>query len=352
MNFELRPDILDPNDTGRFVPRQLDRATGTTESTLHTQTATASHESPSALATSSNSSSNISFSRTNTTLLPPDSSIIDLIPYADVLQNVQLVCRNCTVVGNIELIAGGFSTRNTDAVDSLADFVHEGCLEFQMSDLSAVMDFELTFLPGFTVVHFTAQLPSIPLGTIEIAGLLEFGPVLQLTFPVSVSLNSPVTIRTGFSLLAPPDVTIYLNMSHPESSYTSGLSEMRMDVLPFTADAKNLSMNITTGFKPQLVLGAALHTHVFNASANGGIGVYLDFPQLATSAEFVNDVNEDCDPTTSNPQNDLIRIGSSVTYGGGAEWDISASILDLDWEKDANIPLLSNTTLLSTQCLM
>lgn len=255
------------------------------------------------------------------------------------------------MTGNIELVAGGFTTSDGD-MTILSDFFDDGYLEFTMTDFSAVMAFELAFLPGFNLAEFTARLPNIPLGAIAIAGLLEFGPVLELTFPISVTLNSPVTIRTGFTLSAPSDVRIYLNMSHPESSYTTGFSESQVMALPFTADAKGLSLNVTIGFKPQLVLSADLNTHIFNASADGGIGVYLDLPQLGASVGIVNGVDDHCEPTTSDASNDLIRVDSSVTYAGGAEWDAAAHLLGLDYKKGEDVPWLSNTTILPTQCLM
>lgn len=315
-----------------------------------TATTTFSYQSPTASATGASLSADVSFSRLNTTLIPPDSSIVQYIPTPSGLDNIKLSCKNCTMTGNIELIAGGFSI-NSSSLDALMDFFDDGYLEFDATGISAYMDFELAFLPGFKTFEFVAQLPSIPLGAIEIAGLLEFGPVLDLTFPTSVDLNSPVTFNTGFTLTAPPLAKIYLNMSEPDSSYTTGFSESKLEALPFTANAQNLSFNLSTGFKPLLLLGAGAGSNAFDASVAGGIGVYLDLPKLSTTLDMLNNVNEKCESTTTNAQNGLIRVAPSVTYEGGAQWNFDADIFGLAYENGQAEDLLSNTTTLPTQCL-
>lgn len=88
-----------------------------------------------------------------------------------------------------------------------------------------------------------------------------------------------------------------------------------MEVRVLTADAEDLSINLTTRFKPQLVLDIGLNTGLLKASADGAIRVYPDFPRLAATVGVVDMVNQDCEPTTSSPQNNLIRVGSSVTCG-------------------------------------
>lgn len=351
MTVEFGKQISNHIDLRSLVERQDDTPTETgTFTSGSTPTATFTFQSPTASPTGSSLSSDISFSRINTTLIPPDTSIASLLPFSSLLENVRLSCQNCTLTGNIELVAGGFTTEDTD-VGIMADFFTDGFLEFSVKDLTAMMGFELAFFPGFNIFEFTAQLPSIPLGAIIIAGVLEFGPVLDLTFPISVDLGSAVTLRTGFTLSAPPVTTIYLNMSDPEASYTTGFSDTTLDALPFTADAEGLSMNFTTGFKPQLVLGAGIGSSGYDASASGGIGVYLDLPQLAATLDIVDEVNENCEPATSDSQDGLIRVSSSVTYAGGGQWSLSADVFGLAYEKGDEVPWLSNTTALPTQCL-
>lgn len=313
-------------------------------------TTTFSYQSPTASATGASLSADVSFSRLNTTLLPPDSSIAQYLPNPDILENIRLSCLNCTMTGNIELTAGGFSI-NSSTSDEIMDFFNDGYLEFDATGISAYMDFELAFLPGFSALEFTARLPSIPLGAIEIAGVLKFGPFLDLKFPSAVTLNSPVTFQAGFALSAPPLAKIYLNMSHPDASYTEGFSDSKLQALPFTADAQNLSLNFSTGFKPQLVLGAGAGTKALDASVNGGIGVYLDLPKLTTTLDVLDNVNEKCEATAKDAQSGLIRVAPSVTYDGGSQWDLDVSVLGIDYERGQAKDWLSNTTTLPTQCL-
>lgn len=352
MTIEIGEHLRDHVDSRSLLARQVAPNSTNTFSTSGTPTATFTYSSPTALATGSSFSSNISFTRLNTTLLPPASSIADLLPYSIIPDDMRLSCRNCTLSGNIELVAGGFTINSTE-IDEVWDFVHNGYLNFNVRSMAAMMDFELTFLPGFTIRDFTAKLPSIPLGAIAIGGILKFGPVLDLDFPSTLDLNSPLTLRSGFTLSAPPVASIYLNMSHPNSSNTTGFSQTKLQALPFTADAKGLSMNLTTGFKPQLVLGAGTTEDALNVSASGGIGVYLDLPQLTSTFDLVDGVDDKCEPTTSDAQNGLIRVSSSVTYDGGAQWDLGVEgPIGAGYHYGGEVPWLSNTTALPRQCLM
>ena len=290
----------------------------------------------------------VSFSKQNLMLIPPDLSIASFLPSANVFDNVRLSCVDCTMTGNIALTAGGFSL-DSSGVDAVMDFFDEGYLEFDATGISANIDLELAFLPGFSVLSFVPQLPSIPLGAITIVGVFEFGPVLDLTFPTELILSSPVTFRTGFKLTAPPSVKIYLNVSNPEASYTSGFSETELTALPFTADAENLSFTFTTGFQPQLVVGLGLGPEAYDLSADGGMGVYLDLPALSATLESLTSVDENCN-SSSNGQ-DAMLLSQSVTYGGGTQWDILVSA-GIDFEKGNTTSLISNTTTLPFQCLV
>ncbi|KAK5079153.1 hypothetical protein LTR64_002427 [Lithohypha guttulata] len=352
LNVEIGDHITDHINTMALIARQ-DAATSTIEQESSTSLSTTfDYPSPTALATGTSLAADVSFSRLNTTLLPPDSSIVEFLPYANIHENIRLSCQNCTMTGNIELKAGGFSVTDSDP-EVLMDFFDDGFLEFDATNIAAMMDFELELLPGLNVLEYTAQLPSIPLGAIVIAGVLKFGPVLDLAFPMAITLNSPVVFRTGFNLFAPPSTKIYLNMSEPNSSFTSGLSETKLEALPFTANTEALSFNLTIGFNPQLILGAGIGSDTLNASADGGIGVYLDLPQLATTVDMVDRGDENCEPSVSeDAQDGLIRVSSSAMFGGGAQWDVGVEVLNVGYEHGEAVPLLETEIVLPVQCLM
>jgi len=85
--------------------------------------------------------------------------------------HVALKCSNCTAVGQIDLIAGGFDVSMDDKVERVYDFLTDGYLEFSVKELAAHMAFELSFLPSYTIHRFNAGLPPIKIAELNVSAL-------------------------------------------------------------------------------------------------------------------------------------------------------------------------------------
>lgn len=354
MKVEIGSHVTDHVDLKKLARRQTPTPSPTSSNVASGSPATTfTYSSPTATATGASVSADVSFSRIGTVLVPPDLSIIDHIPGMAFLQNVRLSCVNCTMTGNIALTAGGFEVDTDDMeIDEAEQFLQQGFLEFDATNISAHMEFELAFLPGFTIQGYTARLPSIPLGAITIVGIINFGPTLDLTFPIAMTLESPVTFRAGFKLSAPPSLKIHLDVAAPTNSSTTGFGDIDLDVLPFSADAKNLTLGFTAGFRPELVVGAGLGSSIPGYSVGGGVGVFLDLPLLSATLEQLENVNEKCEPDSSGKNKSAVCLRPSLTYGGGSQWGLEAVIAGFNYShEDEPVTLASTATMLPTQCL-
>ncbi|KAK4959419.1 hypothetical protein LTR10_004223 [Elasticomyces elasticus] len=136
--------------------------------------------------------------------------------------HVTLACTNCTAVGEIELIAGGFTVDTSD-LEEVKDFLEEGFLEFSVNGFSALIAFQLSFLPGFKLRQFNAGLPPVGIPGLSIAGILNLGPELRPAASISVVLDSPVDLYFGLEFHVPDNSSIIWNLSDIASSSSTGL---------------------------------------------------------------------------------------------------------------------------------
>ena len=63
-------------------------------------------------------------------------------------------------------------------------------------------------------------------------------------------------------------------------------------MLPFNYSASNLSLSLTAGFTPALVLSASVS--VADIDVSGGIGAYLDLPVLSAQINTLTNMTADC----------------------------------------------------------
>lgn len=89
-------------------------------------------------------------------------------------QNLNLKCLNCTMSGQVSLVAGGFTIPSDDSINigALTSFIEDGFLEFDTTNMAGNMSFELDLLPGFTVSAAIGGLPRRSLGSIVVSQTL------------------------------------------------------------------------------------------------------------------------------------------------------------------------------------
>ena len=341
MSVELGEHLAYKADLHRLAARQ---ATTTAAAAV---SPSFSFASLTATATGLSLSQDISFSEKKKILIPPGGALASLVESP---ANFSLSCVDCTLDGAITLSAGAFDVVPGEM--GVEDFFTDGFIDFEATNIGAHMEFSLEFLPGFQAgLGVAARLPSLNLGGINIAGLLQFGPVLDLVFPLGVTLNTPVTFTTGFTVKAPPSLSIHLNISDPLSSDATGFSDASLDALPFTADADQLAFDFFIGFRPEFRLDAYIDWNDA-ASIEGGIGVYLDLPMMTANIAPLTTSNENC---TASSGESLYLLSPSIAIGGsGVIYDIDTSLLliDTDYLDDTPYPINNVTAIpLDAQCL-
>ncbi|TKA67430.1 hypothetical protein B0A55_10021 [Friedmanniomyces simplex] len=296
-------------------------------------------------------SETIDFSYINQSLIPPDFA--NFFPSYSGLEDVHLSCANCTAVGQVELVAGGFSV-NLEKYVEVKDFLEKGYLEFSVNGLAAYMAFELSFLPGFTLHEFNAGLPPISILSLSIAGLFNIGPQFRPTAPISVVLDSPVDLFFGLQLSVPDNSSVILNFSDITSSSSTGFDQASISMLPFNYSAQNLSLTLSAGFKPALVLSTGVD--VADIDVSGGVGVYLDLPMLSAQINHLANMTADCTaqaPGSEAPlYGSLINIVPSYDLGGGVLWELDVELPGgLKYGLGGQPELFNDTKVLPTACL-
>ncbi|KAK5675099.1 hypothetical protein LTS10_012173 [Elasticomyces elasticus] len=270
----------------------------------------------------------IDFSYVNKTLIPPDFEAEHFLPSYPGLYMPSLTCTNCTAVGEIELVAAGFTVSSND-LKEVKNFLKEGYLKFAVNGFNAHMTFQLSFLPGFKLHEFNAGLPPIGIPGLSIAGMLNLGPEFRPAAPISVVLDSPVDLYFGLEFHVPDNSSIIWNLSDIASSSSTGFDQTSISMLPFSYSAQNLSLELSAGFKPALVLSAGVDIDILDIEVSGGI------------ARVVADI-----------YGSLINVVPSYELGGGVLWS-----LDIDLPGSAKYAfggphdLFNYTKPLPTTCL-
>lgn len=176
------------------------------------------------------------------------------------------------------------------------------------------------------------------------------------TFPITVTLNSPVTIKAGFTVSPFPSGKILLNVSHPLSSYATGF-DTKVKFLPFDVNAPNLSFNISVAYRPMLSINVGLVTGSSAdalASISGGVGVYVDLPKLTAEVTQVHNVNDKCQPDSSKQNSEYIQVQPSINFDTGAFFSLSGHVGTKNVPSVPNGPkkqMNSTTHALGEQCL-
>ncbi|KAK5717517.1 hypothetical protein LTR17_016051 [Elasticomyces elasticus] len=326
--------------------------TTTVAPTTVIQTVTGSYSAPfnfssySATATTSalEAAATIDFSYVNKSLIPPDFEAEQFLPSYPGLNHVTLACTNCTAVGEIELIAGGFTVDTSD-LEEVKDFLEDGFLEFSVNGFSALMDFQLSFLP---------RLQTSPVQRWLTTGRHTRPKQLRPAAPISVVLDSPVDLYFGLEFHVPDNSSIIWNLSDIASSSSTGFDQTSISMLPFNYSAQNLSLELSAGFKPALVLSAGVD--FAGTEVSGGIGAYLDLPMLTAQINHLSNMTVDCSPPQPGSNADiygsLINVVPSYELGGGVLWS-----LDIDLPGSAKYSfggphnLFNYTKPLPTTCL-
>ncbi|RHZ60790.1 uncharacterized protein CDV56_102322 [Aspergillus thermomutatus] len=228
-------------------------------------------------------------------IFPPD------VPAADMLlpSGITVSCKNCSLEGSIDITKGSFEISGSDgfidSVNNTIAFFEHGSIEVIANGLFAQVELEFDLSASQDLVSFSAQLPAIPLVPFEIPGVLVFGPMIVAEFDMSLSLAEAIGFSYGFNLSVPANSKMELNMDEISNSSITGFDKTTIHALPFQAKAALVSLVASIGFKPQVLLG--INTAV--GSVQGGIGAFLELPNVSLNVTQLSNVNEQCEAVSN-----------------------------------------------------
>lgn len=187
----------------------------------------------------------------------------------------------------------------------------------------------------------------------QIPGIITFGPVLELTVPMTVTLNSPVNFTTGFELTVPDNSVIIMNVSEITGSSQVGFDQSKIKPLPFGMNADNLSFNVSVALRPKLTISASVGNTNFGLGINGGVGAFLDLPKLIARIDSVSNVNSTCDgPGSNGVENRGIHVTPSAALDVGLHWELGLDVGSVEQNRDGEQVLASKIFPLPNQCLI
>ncbi|KAL9066955.1 MAG: hypothetical protein Q9161_007199 [Pseudevernia consocians] len=327
---------------------------------------------PAPSSTPSNWNASESFNKTwlDISILPPDPSLGTLsvsgpkIPPA----NFDVKCKNCTVQGNIDLVAGSLtvgginhaSPNTTQGIvnltESVIDYVEHGYVQFTSNNFAAHIELESTVSASGTLYNYTAPLPTIPLTPFQIPGIASVGAELVPQVFVGFKLEASIDFFYGFEVQIPNNSSVLLDLGNISKSTQSGFSDTNVTALPFQATLPNLALNAVGGFKPQLLLGISF----FSGKGTAGAGIFLDAPVLTSTISTVSHVDSKCENVTNSAVangiiddvfDTLTHIDASVNVGLGLVAQAELDVGEYSFKDNAPYNLAETSFALPTACM-
>jgi len=135
---------------------------------------------------------------------------------------------------------------------------------------------------------------------------------------------------------------------------TAHSDQASISMLPFNYSASNLSLSLTAGFNPALVLSASVS--VADIDVSGGIGAYLDLPVLSAQINTLTNMTADCTAPAPGSNaalySSLVNVLPSYDVGAGVLWELGVTLPGgLDYSFGGQPELLNYTRVLPTVCL-
>ena len=263
-------------------------------------------------------------------------------------------CNNCSLAGSVDLTFANFSTGNGNDTMEIYDFLKDGTLEFAVNDIAAHMELLGTVDASASHDVYKAPFPDIPLSPFSIPGIATVGPVLRPALSIGVEVSTQLQFSYGFDLSLPGTASITLDIRNPGNSSVVGFQNPQLTALPFQAQIDNLTLSLSVGFSPQLLLTANVLGKLGDISA----GAFLDLPKITATFSQVDHVDDKCNPTNNTDtykeflHNSLTNIVPSVELGVGVLADARVDIPDVPVvEDDATHSIFSTGYPLPTACL-
>ena len=280
------------------------------------------------------------------------SSLDQPITYPDLPAHLNLTCLNCSTTGIFTLAAGGYNA-NDSAAHIAMNFFESGFLEFTTQGVGANISTEIALLPGFSIAStriplFKKHLFFLPLG--ELGGIDIF---IEIFIPLTLQLNSQVSVFPGLSLSVPDNSTLYLDFGNKNNSFISGFNASTLTP-HFNLTAPDLSFTLLTGL--DFLLSA--NSSVGDPSAfdfTGDLAASLGLLILNTTVTELKNVNGTCDAPAPNAKDTIYDKAIGVHHEAKVGLDLSGELavhvanVSESWAPPA-IDLFNRTWALPTEC--
>lgn len=146
-----------------------------------------------------------------------------------------------------------------------------------------------------------------------------------------------------------------LNVSSLNSSFTTGFSDTIVTPQPFhSVGQDDLALTFSIGFEPQLLLTAGVSVSADIVSADGGIGMFLDLPQLSANISTLHNTSATCNGTApKNETNTYVHIVPQAEYGVGAQWELDVDLLrEIKYKRGGLQDFETGVQALPTECVL
>ena len=264
-------------------------------------------------------------------------------------------CKNCSLDGRVDLNFANLSAGNGSfTTPNINNFIEEGSLILEMSDIVAHMELESTVEASASHDIYKAPFPDIPLTEFYIPGIATVGPVLRPALSIGVQVSTQLNFSYGFDLSFKGATSLSIGIGDSGDFDFHGFPSPNISTLPFQSQTDNVNLTLSVGFSPQLLLTATL----LGKAGEIGAGVFFDLPRITATFSQIDHVNEYClpdtvgDPGTAIVPNSLTHIVPSVELGVGFLVDARVDVPDVV-VKDNNIveSIASTGFSLPTACL-
>ncbi|KAF2442974.1 hypothetical protein P171DRAFT_486938 [Karstenula rhodostoma CBS 690.94] len=295
----------------------------------------------------------------NTTSLDVNFPFIDVeLPLpGNAGANVHVKCKNCSTFGELDFSFASFSLRDLDENNNdegwqLGGFFEGGEVNIVAKGLGARVELEvgLSSDGGFDVSLFQVPL----LYALSISGIGSVGLTYAPALHFSHALNGTLNFTTGFEIAVPDNSNIFVDLTEPNNSSTSGFDATTVTPVPFQASVDVEDVKLSVALRHQIQIWFN-----FNNDISAEIGVYLDLPKFGAGFSKKSGVDENCGAlATSASENkdvaqrvlkEVLSIEPNVDWGVGVAGDLSWFAASNDFEHEFANGTLSDV---DSQCLV
>jgi len=227
-------------------------------------------------------------------ILPIDALSGFTIDGAGFPNDVSLLCKECTVTGNVQLTSGSFRVANSNSskFHNDTDLIDSGYIAVTANNLFAHVELEAGWASS-VAEKLNATLFSVPLTPFTIPGIANIGLqfITDLTFAAELDMNA--TFNAGFEVYVPDNSTLQAAI-HVNESAATGFEYTKFTTLGFGASEPDIEVKVEATLRASVLAGIFL----FNGMGTAGVGGFLDLPKLDLSIKQVEGTDTDCNPTS------------------------------------------------------